>query len=86
MLCQRPETRKYDFSILRSATPLSHEQFNQLAAAFPRAAIYGCYGLTEAGVISMEITGAQSDKSSISGVWCQGLPPVSRGPTAHTRG
>ena len=75
MLCQRPEARKFDLSSLRtifsSAAPLSNERFKQLTALLPRATIFQGYGLTEAGMVSMETNG---DKLSVSaGVLLPGI-------------
>jgi 4-coumarate--CoA ligase len=67
MLCQRPETMKFDLSSLRtilsSASPLSLERFKQLSALLPQAAILQGYGSTEAGIIGMETNG---EKTGIS--------------------
>jgi len=78
MLCQRPEVRRFDLSSLRtilsSAAPLSNERVKQLVALFPQVIVFQCYGLTEAGMVSMETNGEQRDKPSVSaGVLLPGI-------------
>lgn len=77
MLCQRPEAKKSDLSSLRtivsSAAPLSNERFKQLAALLPQTTILQCYGLTEAGMVGMEINGGRGEFNVPAGVILPGI-------------
>ena len=76
MLCQCPEA-KSALSCLRtiisSAAPLSNERVEQLKAILPQATILQCYGLTEAGMVSMEINGGHDDSRVSAGVLLPGI-------------